>query len=186
MGIIPECYIDTNLVETIVPPERIGNICGYNHQLSCNKVVDEMLNKLKDDFAVGIVDYDKRKLERTAQFESIIEKQLSKSQFLKLYKHPNKHHYLIFHPPIEQWILDEAQRVGIQLDDVTYNLPTTLKELTYETKVKVKSKNDPRFKKLFRDLKSHNAVGIKLLAEWISYLKQHPYNANINELKNLS
>ncbi len=30
------------------------------------------------------------------------------------------------------------------------------------------------------------ATGIKLLAEWISYLKEHPDDADINELKKLS
>lgn len=174
---MPECYIDTNLIETIVPPERIGSTCGYNHQRSCNKVINEMLGKLKDDFAVGIVDKDKNPLARTSEFELITEKQA-----LKLYKHRQKQHYLIFHPPIEQWLLDEAEQLNISL--ANYGLPTTLKELLNETKNEF-SKKDPKFKPLFRVLKD-NARGIKLLAEWISYLKQHPYNANINELKNLS
>lgn len=70
--IMPECYVDTNLIETIVPPERIGSTCGYNHKRSCNKVIDEMLGKLKDDFAVGIVDIDKRLLARTANFKPFV------------------------------------------------------------------------------------------------------------------
>lgn len=30
--IIPECYVDTNLIETLVPTAK-----GYNHQKGCNK-----------------------------------------------------------------------------------------------------------------------------------------------------
>lgn len=50
--IIPECYIDTNLVETLVPTKK-----GYNHQTGCNKVVGLMQNmkQLKDGFALGII-----------------------------------------------------------------------------------------------------------------------------------
>ncbi len=178
--VIPECYIDTNLIETIVPPDRVGNIYGYNHQLGCNKVVDEMQRKLKDNFAVGILDDDKRKLSRTSEFVLHIEKQR-----LKLYKHPQKDHYLIFHPPIEQWIIDEAAYVNISLNDPGYNLPTTLKELINETKVNVRSKNDQRFKRLFRDLQKQNALGINLLANWTRYLKKYQDKSDILELKNL-
>ena len=179
---MPECYIDTNLIETIVPPERIGSTCGYNHKRSCNKVIDEMLGKLKDDFALGIVDIDKRPLARTSEFKPFVEKQLSNKNVLKLYKHQNKPHYLIFHPPIEQWLLDEAQNIGISLVD--YDLPFTLKELMNETKNEF-SKKDPKFKKLFLMLLKQNSTGIKSLANWIAYLKIHPYNADKAKLEEL-
>ncbi|EGW20796.1 hypothetical protein [Methylobacter tundripaludum] len=177
--IIPECYIDTNLVETITPPERFGSTRGYNHQRSCNKVIGVMKDKLNDDFSVGILDYDKRPLSHTYKFVLLTEKHC-----LKLYKHSEKNHYLIFHPPIEQWILDEAKRVGISLDDPAYDLPITLKELMDETKHEY-SKNDQRFKRLFRALIKQDAIGINLLANWTRYLKEHPYNADKHELINL-
>lgn len=183
---MPECYIDTNLIETIVPPERIGSTCGYNHKRSCNKVVDEMLGKLKDDFAIGIVDRDKRPLSRTSEFKPLIKEQLTDKQNLELHKHSEKNHYLIFHPPIEQWLLDEAKNVGISLSN--YDLPTTLNGLINETKNEF-SKKDPKFKCLFRELIKQNAIGINLLAKWVrylKYLKEHPNDFNINELKNLS
>jgi hypothetical protein len=61
LDIIPECYIDTNLIETIL------NIKGYytegvNHQKGCNTVVKTMNGqKLKNDFALGIVDADNKR-----------------------------------------------------------------------------------------------------------------------------
>ena len=134
--------------------------------------------KLKDDFALGIVDKDKRPLSRTAEFALLTEK-----QGLKLYKHQQKHHYLIFHPPIEQWILNEAHHVGIALSDDRYRLPITLKGLIDEKNEF--SKHDPRFTCLFRDLKTQNAIGINLLAKWVEYLKANPYNADKTTLQNL-
>jgi hypothetical protein len=57
--IIPECYLDTNLIETLVPPE--GD--GYNHQMGCPNVAKKMTEgkALKDGFALGIIDKDKKK-----------------------------------------------------------------------------------------------------------------------------
>ncbi len=174
--IIPECYLDTNLVETIVPPQKFKGSQGYNHQHNCNDVVKLIRTRLNDNFAVGIVDRDKRKLEHTNDYELLVSK-----NNLELHIRPNRNHYLIFHEPIEKWILNEAQQVNISLD--TYDLPTTLEELV-NMKGEI-SKNDPRFKKLFRDLKSHNASGINLLAKWIEHLKANPYNADKTTLQNL-
>lgn len=39
--IISECYVDTNLLETLVPTSK-----GYNHQKGCNNVVKTMQAKL--------------------------------------------------------------------------------------------------------------------------------------------
>ncbi|TAL52576.1 MAG: hypothetical protein EPN89_02065 [Methylovulum sp.] len=175
--IIPECYLDTNLVETIVPPQGFKGSDGYNHQHTCNDVVKLIRTKLNDNFAVGIVDRDKRKLEHTDEFKLLVSK-----QNLELYVHPDKNHYLIFHKPIEKWLIEEAGQCGMSL--ATHNLPTTLKELTRISK-RESSKTDQRFKNLFRDLKTQNASGINLLAKWIEHLKANPYNADKTTLQNL-
>ena len=46
LHILPECYVDTNLVETITKSR-------FNHKKGCNNVVKAMLeaNHLKDGFA---------------------------------------------------------------------------------------------------------------------------------------
>lgn len=41
--IISECYVDTNLLETLVPTSK-----GYNHQKGCNNVVKTMQTKLTE------------------------------------------------------------------------------------------------------------------------------------------
>ncbi len=49
LSIIPECFLDTNLIESITHPDK-----GYNHQKGCNKVAGLMMDKLEDSFALGI------------------------------------------------------------------------------------------------------------------------------------
>ncbi|MEQ1529846.1 MAG: hypothetical protein ABL925_11055, partial [Methylococcales bacterium] len=89
---------------------------------------------------------------------------------------------LIFHKPLEKWLLEESSQIGVCL--ATHNLPTTLKELTQISK-RESSKTDQRFKGLFRDLIKENSIGIHLLANWITYLKQHPYDSDLKELQKL-
>ncbi len=81
--IIPECYVDTNLIETIVPP----NGRGYNHQKGCPNVAKTMREhaQLSDGFAVGIIDKDKKEVAYAKEFVEIADKEQ-----LKLLKHPEK------------------------------------------------------------------------------------------------
>ena len=53
-NVIPECFIDTNLIEFLLNAK-------VNHQHSCNNVI-KALNDKKDEFAIGIIDNDKRKV----------------------------------------------------------------------------------------------------------------------------
>lgn len=68
--IVPECYIDAMLVQTLVPP---GKNSRYNHQHGCFTVSNEMeLYSLKDKFAVGIIDNDKKKAKYLSSLRLII------------------------------------------------------------------------------------------------------------------
>jgi hypothetical protein len=167
--IIPECYIDTTLVETLVPTKS-----GYNHQKGCNNVVKIMIEKkeLSDGFALGIVDEDKKILKYISEFRVIADE-----AGLKLLKHTKKHHYIIYIvPAVEKWILENAKEVNIDLKD--YDLPDRLSELLDMTKVQTNSKNK-NFKKLFQAIQQEGASGFVLLTKWIHYLKAHPYNADL-------
>ncbi|MDX8127852.1 hypothetical protein QLH52_11215 [Methylomonas sp. OY6] len=170
--ILPECYLDTMLTEILVKP-----VFGYNHQKGCSTVTSKMQNckNLKDNFAVGILDNDKKQTPYLNELNLISEK-----FGLKLYKHPYKHHYLILHPPIEQWLLDEANAANIDLNN--YQLPGELSALKKQTKTAA-SKHDQQFKNLFRDLKTRESFSC--LSNWLSYLKQHPYDACLEHLQHL-
>ena len=56
--IIPECYVDTSMVETLLETE------GVNHQKGCFMVASVMDGKYSDGFAIGVIDFVKKRLER--------------------------------------------------------------------------------------------------------------------------
>ena len=171
-SIIPECYLDTMLVETLVFPRK-----SYNHQKGCHTVAKVMKEKFADTFALGILDHDKNQVFYLAEFD-----QIDEQHNVLLFKHPEKHHYLILHPPIESWLIKQAEEKNLVLAD--YSLPMDLKSLRKITKV-ASSKNDHRFKRLFRDLKSQNSDGVCVLKKWTAYLKEHARNTDIHTLQNL-
>ncbi len=176
LSIISECYIDTNLIETIIPPKK-----GYNHQKGAGTVTRLMQGKLNDKFAVGIIDKDKKQLKYVEEFNLEID-----IGDLLLFKHknPQKHHFLIFiNPAIERWIINNARTVDIILED--FGLPTNLKELTKITK-SVTSKNDAIFRKLFQELKKRKTENVEILSKWISYLKNNPYKVDLAEMRKIA
>ena len=117
LQIIPECFVDTTLVSALLDG------IGVNHQKSCNKVVACMTGKFLDAFAVGIIDNDKRRPGYLDQFN-----RLAYSNHLQLFKHPQRHHYIItVSPAAEGFILSSARAGGLLMSD--YGLPETLEGL---------------------------------------------------------
>lgn len=165
--IIPECYIDTNLVETLA--------CygGCNHQKGCNQVAKVMQEKFVDRFAVGIIDADKRRPGYLNEFYEICA-----SVHIKLFRHTVRYHYIILvYPASDGFILSCAENAKINLKD--YNLSPILKEFTAQTK-NVMSNKDFRFKRLFKAMED---VGeMKLLQKLISYLVNNKYMTSNTDL----
>lgn len=105
--IIPECYIDTNLVETLACPG------GCNHQNGCNQVAKIMREKFADRFAVGIIDADKRQPGYLNEFREI-----ASSEHLKLFHHPVRPHFIILvHPAADGFILSCAETAQVNMKD---------------------------------------------------------------------
>ncbi|TAD98462.1 MAG: hypothetical protein EAZ97_10840 [Bacteroidetes bacterium] len=174
--IIPECYVDTKLVKVLCPPQSKR----YNHQKGCNTVSNKMQNKFFDDFALGIVDKDKRILDYSKEFDIIFQ-----TQNLELRKHKSKNHYLIFIiPAMENWLIENLTEVGATLSD--FGLPNDFEKLKKITKNSKSEQLDPYSKnldKLFRTLKEKKAKSVLILTYWIEYLKNNPYNADLEILK---
>lgn len=172
LSIIPECFVDTNLIETICPPKK-----GYNHQKGCGNVAKTMQNKFKDSFAVGIIDRDKKEIKYLDQF--LLKLNIGD---LFLYQHPSKPHYIIqISPAIESFILECAAQIEIKTEE--YGLPGSLIDLKKITK-KQTSKMSPQLSNLFSELKNKNANQIVTLSNWISYLKENMYHSDIDEIIN--
>jgi len=171
LHIIPECYVDTNLIETIVPTGS-----GFNHQKGCGTVAKVMKERFSDDFAVGIIDKDKQQLDYLKEFEII-----HTVGNLTLHKHNSRSHYIIqIYPAIERFILNAVEECGLEMGD--YDLPSDFSELKKASKT-VNSKFDKRFKKLFRDLYGSGSTELVLLSKWVSYLKDTNYEVDLNEVK---
>ena len=161
--IIPECYIDTNLVETLVCTG------GCNHQKGCNQDAKVMQEKFADRFAVGIIDADKRRPGYLSEFREI-----ASGEHIKLFRHPTRSHFIVLvHPAADGFILSCAEIANINVAD--YGLSPKLKEFTAQTK-NVMSNNDPRFKQLFRAMKGTGEI--KLMESLISYLVHTTYQAS--------
>jgi len=171
LHIIPECYVDTNLIETLVSPQK-----GYNHQKGCGTVTKVMKERFSDDFALGIIDKDKKEIDYLKEFSEVCIK-----GNLILHKHESKHHYIIqINPAIEQFILNAVNKVGIQLEE--YDLPDSLEALKKVSK-SVNSKNDQRFKKLFKDIRKLGDNELNILSSWVEYLKKTTYKADLDIIR---
>ena len=175
LNVIPECYIDTKLIKIAAPPTG-----RYNHQKGCPNVVKVMQEKLHSDFALGIIDKDKKILAYTEQFEIVC----NLPDALQLLKHPNRHHYLIFIlPAIEKWLLLGADEVNLNLTE--FGLPHDLTKLCAITKTAKSGNDDPysdHLRRLFRELKQRSSVRMQVLSFWINYLKGNPYTADMTHL----
>ncbi len=173
LAVIPECYVDTNLVETLVPPQK-----QYNHQKGCGTVTKVMKEKFTDSFAVGVIDKDKKEVDYLKEFTEI-----GKSDGLILHKHKTRPHYIIqIAPAMERFIFQCLANAGLSAAD--FGLPTNLDLFRKESKT-INSKDDDRFKKLFKALRNAGSAEILRLSEIIKYLKEKNYQADEGELKGM-
>lgn len=173
LDIVPECYIDTNLVETLLALRRCKTD-GVNHQKGCNTVVNVMKKNFGDCFALGVVDADKRRLSYLDDCQ-----ELASSEHIALMKHQKaQHFFLLIKPAMDTLILKAAEEAGVNLSD--YDLPFELGKFKDVTK-RVDSKKDSRFKRLFKDIQSTKEMLI--LANILTYLRAHKYDFEEEVLK---
>lgn len=172
-NIMPECYIDTTLVESLLDAD-------VNHKHNCNEVAKEMQKgKYKNEFAVGIIDNDKRKL-------SYIEDgfvKIGQTENLTFLKHRNKHQYIIKvgkeHKAMETFIKANVDALGMKMED--FGLPSDLAKLIEQTKDSVSTQKDPRILKLCKTMRQSPEVA--KLKDVLEYLAANKYNVDIDEFK---
>ena len=102
--IIPECYIDTALMEVL-------GFGKTNHQLNNSEVIKTLDNKgYNNTVGIGVIDRDKNQPTRLKEEYRVIRK----LDDLELYqKNDNSKRYIIVHPVIEKWIDSEAEKYRI-------------------------------------------------------------------------
>ena len=172
--IMPECYIDTTLVGSLLDAK-------VSHKHSCNEVAKEMeKGKYKDEFAVGIIDNDKRKVSYINEFEEI-----GQTDNLTFLKHRVKPQYLIkvgkVHQAMETFIKSNVEAMGMKMED--FGLPSSLDKLIEATKDSITTQKDPRILKLCKAIRQ-SPEGLKL-KNVLDYLAANKYNAEIEALKQM-
>lgn len=165
--ILPECFVDTNIVNTFQKME--GIYTDANHCHGCNKVGNMMQQNLKDEFALGIIDNDKKQHSYNADFYLI-----GKTEHLELLKHRSNRHFLIrVSPAMDEFILKVAERNHIKMSD--YDLPDNLKDFTVITK-DAKAKDSVNLKKLFRNMVDDDEM--MLLKNVLGYICKNKYDCD--------
>ena len=173
-SIIPECYADTLLIETLVPTNK-----GYNHQRNCFKV--EATMKGLNSFALGIIDKDKKQIKYLDSFKVIdkIEGDLI------LWRHADEriHHWIIqICPALERLLLKICETENIDMVDFGEN---KLDGIKYYTKSTSRLDN-PKLLALFSEINRKNEnVIVRKLKGWVKLLKEKNYKVDINELVNV-
>ena len=179
-NVIPECYIDTCLINVLL--ETSGKN-GVNHGKGNSATAKKMQEKYHDSFSIGIIDKDKRAIEYLNSF-SLINNTIE--DYSLLYKHNDIHHYFIqLCPESEDWICNVSREIGIDLRQ-EHGLPDTPLSLASHTK-EVDSKTDYRFIGLFKHIvrKSEevNFEPVLKLKNWLRILVDNNYQVDINELQ---
>lgn len=168
--IIPECFADTNLVQTLL---RVKSV---NHQKSCGHVTNEMQKRFYDEFAVGVIDLDKKQSQYSE--DSVV---IASSEEFSVCKHPNSHHYLIkIHNVLEKFIINCAKEQG--LDCSALGIPMEKEELMKFTK-KQEAKRNPLLTKFFKQLSGSKEM--RLLKEVLEYLHTNKYSVDEEQLRQL-
>lgn len=167
--VIPECYVDTNVISTLIGAD-------VNHRKGCNMVASALNKEMADCFAVGIIDDDKKKPSYFYEFSLIASR-----DHLALYKHPARPHYFILVvKAVETLLLKNAENLG--LDMKAYGL-TSNKDAFKKLTKKCESNKDPRFSFLTRDLRI--SPEIKALEESLKYMVDRKYDVDIEELRSI-
>lgn len=167
--VIPECYVDTNLIEFLLD-------APVNHQHCCSKVVATLENKYSGSFAIGIIDRDKVKMGYISKCDKI-----SATYHLTLFKHKEQPQYLItISKAVDQFILDSSADQGV--NPTSFGLPSKMSDFTKESK-SVTSNKDPRFKSLFKALMNNQEF--RNLRASLKYMVATTYNIDIDTLKAL-
>ncbi len=170
LHILPECYVDTKIVQIIM------QVKGVSHQKGTGAVTRKMQTVFKNSFAIGIIDLDKE--QSTYAKESIV---IAKSDELTLCKHPNSSHYIIkMNNIMENFILHCAEDLQLSLGD--YGLPSDLEGMKSITKSK-DSINNPQLHTAIKAVTEANEMC--LLKEVLEYLNEKRYDCNVDELQQI-
>ena len=140
---------------------------GYENTKAGNSgaVANTMKEKLKTRLALGIVDDDKGSVPK---YFSEFDLQESENDLL-LKKHKERKHYLIIiQPALEAWLIEAAEKVGIETKKYGFKDLKQLKRITKNHHVK----KNQKFKDFLNALKQKKGTPTKTICRWIEQVVQ--------------
>ena len=173
---VPECYFDTVLVAKILRADKKRLL----HRKGCNNVVNDLNSqRLKNSFAVGIVDKDKTELDYFKDCTAIYN-----ADKLILWKHKDRMQFVIqLNPPLEKWIIELLGESGIAIEDFEYS--KDFKKLKKQIKADIDSESDEKLNRLVNAILKLDCESIRKINSVLKYLKEKNYQADTNELINV-
>lgn len=171
---IPECYFDTVLLKKLLQSNK-----RLMHRKGCNNVIRDLESeRLRDLFAVAIIDKDKAELNYLK--ECIV---LYNAEKLILWKHETKNHFIIqLNPPLEKWVIEILNENNLKIEDFGYS--ASYKKLKRQIKGDIDNENDEKLNKLLNAIIKTDCLTIKKIKSFLIYLKEKNYEVDLNELCN--
>ena len=171
-NVFPEFNVDTNLVGYLLG--------GYpKHKSSCNEVVKAVNNT--DQFAIGIIDADKRMAtmdEGFEQYKPTVEVDGSSRHIAMFIHRDGKRFLFTVKPAMDKFILDAAIAEGVDLEAAGYD--STLDGFKRETK-RIQAATDPKLRRLFDLIAGYPEL--QCLRNTLKFLMNKQYEADTETAK---
>lgn len=148
---VPECYFDTVLLKKLLQTNK-----RLMHRKGCNNVVNDLDNdRLKDSFAVALIDKDKRELNYLSSCKIIYS-----ADKIILWKHRDRLQFVIqLDPPLEQWVLEVLDENGLKIEYFGYS--ADFKKLKKQIKNDIDNEKDNKLNKLINAIVKTDCTTIK-------------------------
>ncbi len=149
------------------------------HRKGCNNVIRDLDSKrLKDLFAVAIIDKDKNELNYLKECTV-----LYNADKLVLWKHQIRQQFVIqLNPPLENWLIEILNESNLEIEDFGYS--NNYKKLKRQIKDDIDNEGDEKLNKLVNAVIKTNCSTIVKLKSFLLYLKEKNYQFDTNELIN--
>ena len=168
-NVFPECNVDTNLVGHLLG--------GYpKHKSTCNEVVKAVNGS--DEFAIGIIDADKRQATMDEGFEEyeLPEPVDGKNRHVAMYIHVDGKRFMFtVKPAMDKFIMDAANTEGVSMKSAGYS--NSFEAFTKETK-RIQAATDKKLRRLFDRIAGYPEM--LRLRNTLRYLMHKQYEADVN------
>jgi len=170
---VPECYFDTVLLNKLLQTNK-----RLMHRKGCNNVVRDLDERLKDSFAVALIDKDKNDLDYLHRCEVVYD-----ANKIILWKHKDRQQFVIqLNPPLEKWVIEILEENKLLIEDFDYS--NNYKKLKKQIKVDIDNEGDERLNKLVNAIIKTDCTSIQKIKSFLHYLKEKNYKVDIKELIN--